>query len=330
MINKDTKAVGVVVGRFQVPQLTDGHKEILDYCLSKGHEKNILFLGVPPTDVRCTKKNPIPFAARRQMIEEEYPGKFIICYIKDVTTDEQWSRNLDAAILDMTEGEHDVILYGSRDSFINHYRGKFKTEEYHQRVLVSGTMIRESAAKTGDTSYGFRLGCVYATQKSWTNFYPTVDCAIATNWVMDKFIMAKKSGETKLRFVGGFWDSKDNSIEDAAIREANEETGLKCKIHSYIGSTRIDDPRYRNEHEKIMTSFFLLIRENGMANASDDIAEVHTVNIAEVDENDVIIEHRQLLSMLKNHLRSIKKDHSEQDNLAQTVALNQGNYTTRI
>ena len=101
MTNKQN-AIGVIVGRFQVHKLTEGHKEILDFVLSQNHYMNILVLGNPPRDVRCTKNNPLPYVSRKRMIEEEYPGKFEICYKTDVMSDEEWSSDLDKQILAIT------------------------------------------------------------------------------------------------------------------------------------------------------------------------------------------------------------------------------------
>lgn len=302
-----THSIGVIVGRFQVPSLTEGHKEILEHCLAQGHETNILFLGIPPTDVRCTKNNPIPFAPRKRMIEDEYGDKFLVAYIKDVPTDEEWSRNLDSKILDMTMGDTDVVLYGSRDSFIKHYKGRFDTEEYHQRVLVSGTDVRENCAHSGETSLGFRLGLVYATQKSWTNYFPTVDCAIAMDSKFEKFLFAKKPNEKLLRFVGGFWDAKDDTVEAAAIREAKEESNLKCSVHSYICTAKIDDYRYRGEKEKIMTTMYLMTvdEDSPDARAMDDISEVHILPLNEVTPEMVMPNHRPLLEKLNQHIANL-------------------------
>ena len=138
--------------------------------------------------------------------------------------------------------------------------------------------------------------------------------------------MAKKSGEKLLRFVGGFWDSKDRRIEDAALREAKEETCLDCNIHSYIGSTVVDDWRYVNEHEKVMTAFFLLVKTGGTPKASDDIAELHIRSLAEVGEDDVMEGHRPLLKMLKEHIRKLKHETKEEDSYSRSVVLNQGNF----
>lgn len=297
-------SIGVIVGRFQVPSLTEGHKEIFEHCLAQGHETNIVFLGIPHPDVRCTKNNPIPYAPRKQMIEDEYGSKFIVAYIKDVGNDEIWSRNLDNEILTITNGDADVVLYGSRQSFISHYKGRFDTEEYKQRLLVAGTEIRANAQHSGDTSLGFRLGVVYATQKSWTNYFPTVDCAIAMDKKFEKFLFAKKSNEKLLRFVGGFWDPVDNTVEDAAIREAKEETNLSCHVDSYICTAKIDDPRYRNEKEKIMTTMYLLTVDEDSPDprASDDIAEVHVLNLKDVTPDMIVEAHRGLLDNLKKHI----------------------------
>ena len=79
-------AVGYIIARFQVAELTQGHKEILDYVLSKNHNQNVIVLGVSP--LKCSKNNPLDFDARQRMIEEAYPGKFLITYINDNRSDE--------------------------------------------------------------------------------------------------------------------------------------------------------------------------------------------------------------------------------------------------
>lgn len=152
---------------------------------------NILVLGNPPRDVRCTKNNPLPYVSRKRMIEEEYPGKFEICYKTDVMSDEEWSSDLDKQILAITNGNSDVILYGSRDSFIEHYTGQFETYEYQQKLTLSGTKLREELKKNIGTSEDFRRGCIYATQNNWTYYYPTVDCAIFTDDSYSKIYLAK-------------------------------------------------------------------------------------------------------------------------------------------
>ena len=59
--------VGVIIGRFQCHKLTDGHKELINYVISKS-DKVLIFIGVSP--LKPDIKNPLPFEMRKQMISE--------------------------------------------------------------------------------------------------------------------------------------------------------------------------------------------------------------------------------------------------------------------
>lgn len=297
-------SVGVVVARFQVAELTEGHKEILDFVLSKGYNLNIVILGIAPT--KATKNNPLDFDSRRRMIEEEYPGKFMITYQKDEPDDHSWSENLDSRIEEIAGSNREVVLYGSRDSFGKYYHGKFRFEEYKQRLFCSGTEQRALAGKQVKASKDWRTGCLYATQNRYPTAYPTVDCAIFDDYYYDYIYLAKKKKDKLLRFVGGFVDPSDNSLEEAAIRESKEETGLNTKVISYVCSKKVDDWRYRSEEDKIITSLFVLQKIKGSAVACDDIEEIHRVLFSDIKATDIIEEHRPLFYALAEW-RTIQK-----------------------
>ena len=115
--------------------------------------------------------------------------------------------------------------------------------------------------------------------------------------------------EKKLRFVGGFADPhKDTSFEYTAKREATEETGLEVSNPIYIGSTIIDDWRYRAENDKIITTFFAMKRVFGSPKAQDDIAELHKVKITDIYEEMFVPEHIVLWKMLKDWLKKNKNN----------------------
>lgn len=297
----DKIKVGVIIGRFQVPELTEGHKEIFDYVLSKGYDKNIVILGIAPT--KATKTNPLDFDSRRKMIIEAYPNMFDIMYLKDDPSDEEWSKKLDKTILENIERGNDVILYGNKDSFINHYVGSLKTEEYIQKITCSEAEERFYTGRKAQNNADWRAGVMWATQNRYDTVYPTVDCAIFDDDKFKYMYMAKKEDESLLRFVGGFADPNDNSFEEAAIREAKEETGLNCKIISWVGSSKIDDFRYRFESDKVITNFFALKKESGIASANDDIKELHRVDIDSLSEDNIIKEHRVLFNKLKDWIK---------------------------
>ena len=295
-------SIGVIVARFQVAELTEGHKEILEYVLAKKHNQNVIFLGIAPT--RATKNNPLDYDSRRRMIEEEYPGKFTIMYQRDDPSDEYWSASLDRKIADIA-GSRDVVLYGSRDSFGDHYFGKYPFEEYHQKIYCSGTEQRALAGKQVQSTRDWRLGCLYATQNRFPTAYPTVDCAIFDQGRTHIF-MARKAHMDKLMFVGGFVDPKDESMEAAAKREIMEETGLEVRTIGYIGSHKIDDWRYRAEEDKIITSFFAFEHTFGTARAQDDIVEIQRRKIEELSEGIIAPAHQPLYRMLMEWLAKNK------------------------
>jgi len=67
-----------------------------------------------------------------------------------------------------------------------------------------------------------------------------------------------KHAATEWRFLGGFADASDENYEAAANRELTEECGsVETGKMQYIGSAKIDDWRYRNEADKIITLFLI-------------------------------------------------------------------------
>ena len=59
--------VGVIIGRFQLPALHEGHISVLDY-VTEHHSNVVVFLGVPR--IQNTKRNPLDFSTRRKLIQE--------------------------------------------------------------------------------------------------------------------------------------------------------------------------------------------------------------------------------------------------------------------
>jgi len=62
--------IGVLVGRFQVPELHGAHKELIDK-VAGWHKKFLIVLGCSPTLVG--RHNPLDFQARKLMINAHYP-----------------------------------------------------------------------------------------------------------------------------------------------------------------------------------------------------------------------------------------------------------------
>ena len=130
--------------------------------------------------------------------------------------------------------------------------------------------------------------------------YPTVDCAIFDE-AYQFILLARKKNQTLYRFVGGFVDPADQAYEMAALREAHEETGLLCHDVMYVTSQKVNDPRYADKEDKIITTFYAMCTPSPLdeAVASDDIEEVKVFEFNDVTEKMLVEEHRTLLAALR-------------------------------
>jgi bifunctional NMN adenylyltransferase/nudix hydrolase len=297
---------GCIVGRFQTPELHSSHKKLFDHVTSR-HEKVICILGLSP--LKSTKRNPLDFQQRKQMILESYPN--VICvYIKDTKEDDVWSKNLDEIIADQLMPSQKPLLYGSRDSFIKYYSGRFDTEELESDSFISATEVRKAVTRTVHSSKDFRMGMVCGASNRYPINYVTVDVAIMDK-DQSKILLVRKPDEKEYRFVGGFTDPRSACIEDDAKREVLEET--KCVIDEpkYVCSMRVSDWRYAAEEDKICTTLFIGNYVSGSPEACDDVAEIRWFSVTDfIYETgyepfgekyklfDIVVEHRELMKKL--------------------------------
>ena len=284
---------GVIIGRFQTPELHSEHIKLIQYVLDR-HEKVILFLGVSPT--LANKKHPMDFITRKYMIEEQFGiSKLTIMPLSDNKSNEIWSKQLDSKIKEVFP-LGSVTIYGSRDSFIPYYFGVNKTLELQPDVFVSATDIREVASKKVISSSEFRAGIIYSVYNQFPIVYSTVDVAIIKN---DEILLGQKLGETQWRFIGGFVDTTDESDEAAAKRETLEETSLEVADLEYVCSMQVEDWRYRGIKDRsIMTRFFKAKYIFGCPTPQDDINALKWFKLTPELENMLVEEHKKLFKKL--------------------------------
>lgn len=287
--------VGIIVGRFQSFELHEGHKELINH-VKENHHRTIIILGLSP--VKTTIYNPLDFQARKQMIQEGFP-EIDVLYIKDTPSDDVWSKNLDTIISDIVGPNNTVALYGSRDSFISYYHGKYQTVELESNVYQSATTQRELISKTTQPNKDFRKGVIWATHNRYPTVYTTVDIAVF-NDDYTKILLGRKEGEKRYRFIGGFADPNSDCFEQDAKREVMEETGLEVGDIKYIGSKKVDDWRYKAEKDKIKTLLFIAKVVHGKAEANDDIEEIRWFDVDKLTTNDIVSVHIPLMEMLKD------------------------------
>lgn len=134
--------IGIIVGRFQTPILHAGHLYLIGTVLQEC-DLTYVFLG---NSIEKDERNPYSSIKRKEIINKIFPT-VIIRTIRDRSTDKEWSIDLDKALDFIYEqncfGDPEIILYHSRDSFVNGYKGKYSCKNLPEIPGFSATLIRE-------------------------------------------------------------------------------------------------------------------------------------------------------------------------------------------
>lgn len=291
------QGVGVIVGRFQVPELTAGHLDLIE-SVAQRHVAVMIVLGLAA--IRASKNNPLDFECRRAMIAAKFP-QIKVMYINDNPDDEVWVKTLDRLIESNTPPGAKPTLYGSRDSFLRIYRkhgNRLPNADLEPDKIVSGTRVREHVALETKTSEDFRKGAIWATQQQYDKVFSTVDVVpyrLDDRGCIAKILMAQKREDGgKLRFIGGFVqpDGDDHGrgdyMESNAARELAEEAHLELVSYNYLGTFRVDDWRYAGERDKIVTMLFAGEARDTQPRPDDDIDALEWVGVHNLGGYDFI------------------------------------------
>lgn len=260
--------IGVVVARFQVDDLHDGHQLLLK-AVAEENDQVVVVLGT--SQALNTQENPLNFETRKLMVKEVLPDVTVLA-LPDHPDDDVWSNRLDQLLAGMDiPATGSMILYGGRDSFLDVYSGGYVTCPFGAVHHEPGTEIRNRIGKQPRASADFRAGVIYASQNRYPTVFTTVDVAVWNE--AGEILLGRKSGATTWCLIGGFADPASPTFEADAAREVEEETGLGTGKMTYVGSYVVDDWRYRKGPDIIKTLLFST-RGYGEARAADDIAEV--------------------------------------------------------
>jgi 8-oxo-dGTP diphosphatase len=129
------------------------------------------------------------------------------------------------------------------------------------------------------------------------NPIPTVDIIIEQN---SRILMIRRKNEPYkgcLALPGGFVNEGER-IEDAARREANEETSLNIGLSEILGV--YSDPE-RDPRGHLMSTVFIAMIPVGndieavQASAQDDAAEIHWINLDDLDNSTIAFDHKKIL-----------------------------------
>lgn len=296
-----SRKIGVVVGRFQVAQLHEGHKHLLAFALD---DNDTVAVVLGKSGVLPTERNPLPSPVRACVIRESFPT-IAVLEIDDHPSDDRWSENLDSLLAEAFP-DSEIRLYASRDSFSPHYSGRLPIVVVPMIPKVSGTEKRSAETSPSDWDASFRKGMIAAQRLRPALSYQAVDIAVIRYPENEILLGQKKTDDGKWRLIGGFTDPKDESLEEAALRELGEEAGnISTHELTYVGSYRVDDWRYRREHDKIMTALFVTYHLAGAPRAGDDLARVAWFPLS-IGMEYIVETHRPLI---KRVIEAVKPTH---------------------
>lgn len=294
---------GIIIGRFQVFELNKVHVQLIKSIQQK-HSQVAIFLTSNPAP---GLHNPLDFELRRLLFEEKYSDKLRVEEMPDLPDDRIWSQELDRRILEIRP-EGAVTLYGTQDNFIDRYSGRYPTQalEAHEEDFPE----EQEFSKIGNLR-DFLAGMIYANIRRFPTVYPTVDIAVFRH-DYSEVLLARKANETRYRFPGGFSDPGDPSYEDAVLRELGEECGeLTIDELTYLGSCTIDDWRYREAFDCVMTHMYACTLMEGKPSPNDDIAEVQWFEVSELNEEMFVSEHRPLFEMMMDYLEEMGEEEDD-------------------
>lgn len=270
-----SKPIGVVIAKFQVPQLHLGHLHLITHVRER-HEDVLILIGYYP-GVR-NKKYQLRVDERVVMVKQSLAGqKFTVLPLRDnPLSSEKWSKGLDALIAETFPGR-DAVLYGSRDSFIPYYSGGSPTVEVTPIFNDSGTQWR--ADTEFPHSVDARKAIIWDQEHRPPFIYSAADIAIVDCKKRQVLLIGKEIHDGKLSFPGGHVEKTDGSALVTAKREAGEEVpGAKFEELFYLGSIIIDDPRYRGTSDGVMTTFYFAPYLEGEPSPGDDADSVYWVS----------------------------------------------------
>lgn len=124
--------------------------------------------------------------------------------------------------------------------------------------------------------------------KEYRNPFPTVDLIIE---VPPGIVLVKRAKDPKLWALPGGFCEYGESLEDAARREAEEETGLEVELleQFYTYSDPQRDPRQHN-----ITTVYIARAKGGRLRAADDAAEAKVFLEEEIPPL-LAFDHRRIL-----------------------------------
>ena len=332
-----TKPYGTImlIGRFQ--PLHNAHLEIIKRCTALTDQ---LVVVVGSANQPRTYKNPFTYSERERMIKAATAGLSLRVYtepnIDTIYNDQAWAVRVQGIHSKYRcLGTKDAIIGHKKDNS-SFYLDMFPQWEYinvEEIEPLSAVNIRDLYFKRDcnmrfiqgvvpDTTFDFLMKfketpeyeqiirerefvANYKKQYASLPYPPIFSTADAVVIQSGHVLMIRRRaepGKGLWALPGGYVNANtDKSVEDAAIRELREETGIKVPAPVLRGSivrSRVFDAIDRSPRGRIITHAFYIQLPDGdlpKVKGSDDADKARWVPIAEVRSEECFEDHYEIL-----------------------------------
>ena len=325
----------VLIGRFQ--PLHNAHLEIIKRCTALTDQLVVI---VGSANQPRTYKNPFTFEERKRMIQNATAGLSMRVYVEPnidtIYNDQAWAVRVQGIHSKYRcLGTKDGIIGHKKDdsSFYLDMFPQWEFVDVEQIEPLGATNIRDLYFKR-DVNFNFLKSVVPETtldflakfsntpeyeqiirerefvanyKKQYASLpYPpifsTADAVVIQSGHVLMIRRRAEPGKGLWALPGGYVNANtDKSVEDAAIRELREETGIKVPAPVLRGSivrSRVFDAIDRSPRGRIITHAFHIQLPDGdlpKVKGSDDADKARWVPIAEVRSDECFEDHWEIL-----------------------------------
>lgn len=286
---------GLFIGRFQPMHL--GHASVIEKAFA---ELDSLIIGVGSSEKHHAAENPFTYEERKTMIESSVSGNYKIVPIPDINDYSKWVSHVETLA-----GNFDVVYSGNAIVSDLFTKKGYAIKKITEEMYISSSIIRDMMARGADWKKFTPKGVsefiekidgverVRKLTKNYLNPVPAVDIIIKYN----RGIVLIKKKDGRIALPGGF-EEFGESVENAVVREAKEETSLDVKLERLLGV--YSDPKRDSRTHVISITY--ITEGHGELKGGDDAKEAFVVPLEDALKMKLGYDHNKILNEYKDFL----------------------------